>query len=70
VPRKKKPKEEPKLVQLIRQGAERVRLPDWPEGRHVRLKFPGPEGDLYEGDRRLRAYTIDWNDPDWEKIET
>jgi hypothetical protein len=34
------------------------------------LKFPGPEGDLYEGDRRLRAYTIDWNDPDWEKIET
>jgi len=64
---KRKPKIEPRLVELIRQGATQVRLPDWPPERHVRLKFPGPEGVLYEGERRLQPCSLDWNNPNWER---
>jgi hypothetical protein len=69
MPRKKKAKEDPRLVQLIRQGAERVRLPEWPEGQHVRLTFPGPQTDLYDGDRRMHSFWLgadEWANPNWE----
>ena len=56
---------ESQLVSLIRQGTMRVRLPDWPAGQHLRLKFPGPTAVLYEGERKVRPYTIDWDDPNW-----
>lgn len=71
MPRKKKAKEEPRLVQLIRQGAERVRLPEWPDGQHLRLTFPGPQTDLYEGNRRVRPYWMsedDWANTNWEMV--
>jgi hypothetical protein len=64
---KRKPKVESVLIGLIRQGATQVRLPDWPPERHVRLKFPGPEATLYEGERRLQSFAIDWNNPNWER---
>ena len=73
-PRKKKPSVTPlpsRLVELIRGGAERVRLPEWPAGRHIRLKWPGPEATIFEGDRRLNIYWLgadDWNNPSWEVI--